>query len=163
MRTPDTENSAINLKFYTENEVSVSTNKSLFIACLAVSGLFLTAPVSAEENINRSIDDFEWREIMPGFSISSVWEEDPNGDNALMVKISAGTTLPRHSHTGGYHGILVQGNWVHSNAKGEDFSLMPGSYVYQTGKVNHGDRCEGEVDCMILVHRHEAGDFIPEE
>ena len=146
-----------------ENEMSISTNISLFTACLSVAGLFLTAPVSAEENINRSIDDFKWHELMPGFSISRIWEEDPNGDNALMAKISARTTLPRHSHTGSYHGILVQGNWVHSNAKGEDFSLMPGSYVYQTGKVNHGDRCEGKVDCLIFVHRHVAGDFIPEK
>ena len=140
-----------------------SSITALATACLAVSGLFLTAPVSAEENINRSIDDFKWHELMPGLSISRIWEKDPKGDNALMVKISAGTTLPRHSHTGAYHGILVQGNWVHSNAKGEDFSLMPGSYVYQIGKVNHGDRCEGEVDCLIFVHRHEAGDFIPEK
>ncbi len=146
-----------------ENEMSIFTNKSLFTACLAVAGLFLTVPVSAEENINRSIDDFKWVEIMPNLSISVIWEEDPKGDNALMVKIPAGATLPRHSHTGSYHGILVQGNWVHSNAKGEDFSLMPGSYVYQIGKVNHGDRCEGEVDCLIFVHRHEAGDFIPEK
>ncbi len=163
MRAPDTEGSAMNSKFNMENVMSVFTNKPLLTACLAVAVLFLTFPVSAEENINRSIDDFKWREIMPGFSVSDVWKVDPKGDNALMVKISAGTTLPRHSHTGSYHGILAQGNWVHSNAKGEDFSLMPGSYVYQIGKVNHGDRCEGEVDCLIFVHRHEAGDFIPEK
>ncbi len=153
----------MNLKFNMESEMSVSTNKSLFTACLAVTGLFLTAPVSAEENINRSIDDFKWHDLMHGFSISIILEKDPKCDNALMFKISAVTTLPRHSHTGSYHAILVQGNWVHSNAKGEDFSLMPGSYVYQTGKENHGDRCEGEVDCLIFVHRHVAGDFIPEE
>jgi hypothetical protein len=46
---PHTEGSAINLKFNVENEMSVSTNKSLFTACLAMAGLFLTAPVSAEK------------------------------------------------------------------------------------------------------------------
>ncbi len=119
--------------------------------------IWLEKPVTARRVKQRIGTVMNW-------AIANGWrQDDPNGDNALMVKISAGTTLPRHSHTGSYHGILVQGNWVHSNAKGEDFSLMPGSYVYQTGKVNHGDHCEGDVDCMILVHRHEAGDFIPEE
>ena len=151
------------MSVYMESEMSVPTNKSLFTSCLALAGLFLAAPVLAQENINRSIDDFEWTEVMPGLSVSAVWEEDPNGDNAFMAKISAGTALPYHSHTASYHGILVQGNWIRSNEKGEVFSLMPGSYVYQVGGMNHDDRCEGEIDCLLFIHRHAAGDFIPEE
>ncbi len=150
------------MSVYMENEMSVPVNKSLFTSCLALAGLFLAAPVLAQENINRSIDDFEWNEVMPGLSVSVLWEVDPNGDNAFMAKIPAGGALPRHSHTASYHGIVVQGNWIHSNEKGEDFSLMPGSYFYQVGEIDHGDRCEGEIDCLLFVHRHAAGDFIPE-
>jgi anti-sigma factor ChrR (cupin superfamily) len=142
--------------------MSIHIKNTYFTACLALAGLFLTSPVLAEENINRSVDDYVWGELMPGVSSTQIWGTATSGDNAYMVRISAGTVIPRHSHTGDYHGILVQGNWVHSNAEGEDYSLMPGSYVLQKGVENHGDRCAGEVDCLVFVHRHGNNDFIPE-
>jgi hypothetical protein len=39
--------------------------------------------------------------------------------------------------------------------------LPPGSYVFQPGKQNHSDMCKSKTDCIILVHQHAKGDFIP--
>ncbi len=132
-------------------------------ACsIAIFGSILASAVAAQDNVNRSVDTYEWAEMMPGVSSTSIWGTDPNGDHAFMVRISAGIEIPRHIHTNDYHGILAQGTWIHSNAVGEEFSLKPGSYVFQVGGVGHGDRCADGDDCLVLVHRHEMTDFIPE-
>jgi hypothetical protein len=31
----------------------------------------------------------------------------------------------------------------------------------QPGKAVHNDMCKGTTECIIFVHQHAAGDFIP--
>jgi hypothetical protein len=55
----------------------------------------------------------------------------------------------------------VQGNWVHTNEGGEAKELPVGSYVFQPGKQVHDDACKGTADCILFIHQHAKGDFLP--
>jgi hypothetical protein len=57
----------------------------------------------------------------------------------------------------------VQGTWIHTN-DGDTSPAKentPGSYVFQPGKQNHNDICKSKTDCIIFIHQHAKGDFIP--
>jgi hypothetical protein len=63
---------------------------------------------------------------------------------------------------GDYHAVNVQGTWVHTNSGDpKSHELAPGSYVMQPGKAMHNDMCKGTTDCILFVHQHAPGDFIP--
>jgi hypothetical protein len=68
-----------------------------------------------------------------------------------------------HAHTGDYHAVSLQGTWVHT-VEGETTpakELPPGSYVFQPGKQMHDDACKGKQECIVFIHQHAKGDFVP--
>jgi hypothetical protein len=50
---------------------------------------------------------------------------------------------------------------VHTFEGGQPKELAPGGYVFHPGKQMHDDECKGTTDCIIFVHQHAKGDFIP--
>lgn len=123
--------------------------------------LVLANAAIAQEHITRSVDDLVWEEGGPGLHFALVWGDWTQDDYAMIVKIEAGQAAPRHSHTLDYHGVTIQGHWVHTFSENDDRTLAPGSYAFQSGREDHGDRCEGPEDCLILIHQHGPRDFIP--
>lgn len=132
---------------------------------LTAAFLFSTATASTSPQLTKHIDKLEWIKGGEGLYFALSWGDwtQEDADYGMIVKIEAGVELPRHRHTHDYHGMTIQGNWVHSFEKGDDHVLAPGSYTFQAGKENHGDRCEGTVDCLILIHQHGPRDFFLEE
>ena len=132
--------------------------------CLAVAGaamsLMLANPAIAEERASRTLDDLVWVEGGPGLHFALLWGDWTKDEYGMIVKIEAGNAAPLHSHTADYHGVTIQGNWVHTYGGNDDRSLAPGGHAFQSGGVTHGDRCEGTQDCLILIHQHGPRDFI---
>ena len=138
------------------------TSKKLCITFMAtVTSLVLANTASAQQHLSRSIDELVWVKGGPGLHFALLWGDWTKDDYGMVVKIEAGHAAPRHSHTFDYHGVTIQGNWVHTFGENDDRILTPGSYAFQSGKEDHGDRCEGPEDCLILIHQHGARDFIP--
>ena len=125
-----------------------------------VVGTVLASTAMAGTHLSRSIDDLTWVKGGPGLYFALLWGDWNKGDYGMVVKIKAGHAAPRHSHTADYHGVTIQGKWVHTYGSKDDRILTPGSYAFQSGKENHGDRCEGPQDCLILIHQHGPRDFI---
>jgi hypothetical protein len=76
---------------------------------------------------------------------------------------AGGADSGMHAHTADYHAVSIQGTWVHT-VEGDATSvkdLPVGSYVFQPGKLMHQDVCKGKQDCIVFVHQHGKGDFIP--
>lgn len=132
------------------------------ILMASVVGLVLvnSASASAHKDETRSIDDLVWVKGGEGLHFALLWGDWTKGDYGMVVKIEAGHAAPTHSHTSDYHGVTIQGNWVHSYSEDDVRTLPPGSYAFQPGKENHGDRCEGPMDCLILIHQHGPRDFV---
>ena len=80
----------------------------------------------------------------------------------MFLVLPAGVEVGMHAHTGDYYGINIQGTWVRT-VEGDpvEKELPPGSYVFQPGGQFHNDRCAGPDDCVLFLHQHAAGDFIP--
>ena len=130
----------------------------LFMAL--VMSLFLASAATAERHVSRSIDDLTWVNGGPGLDFALLWGDWTKSEYGMIVRIKAGHAAPEHSHTSDYHGVTIQGTWVHTYGKNDDRALAPGSYAFQSGKENHGDRCAGPQDCLILIHQHGPRDFV---
>lgn len=50
---------------------------------------------------------------------------------------------------------------MHTNEGSPPVELPPGSYAMQPGKQPHDDVCKGTTDCILFIHQHAKGDFIP--
>lgn len=126
----------------------------------AVMGLALTNIAIANEQLSRSIDDLAWVNGGPGLDFALLWGDWTDDEYGMIVRIKAGHAAPKHNHTSDYHGVTIRGNWVHTFGEDDDRTLPPGGYAFQSGKENHGDRCEGSEDCLILIHQHGPRDFV---
>jgi hypothetical protein len=135
-------------------------------------GVFLTtaagfgyAADSAKTGTMVPADQMEWRELNPGSPVKMtlLWGDRSTGEYAMLLKLPAGFVAPIHAHTGDYHGMNLKGTWHHSFDGGEEKDLPQGSYVFQPGMGWHGDSCIGPDDCILFIHQHVKGDFIPKQ
>lgn len=81
------------------------------------------------------------------------------GPVTLFLRIPKGPA-PLHTHTSGYHGVVVRGQAKHWPANGQAAAqvLNPGSHWYQPGKAPHGDECLSD-QCLLLIQMEGPYDF----
>ena len=136
----------------------------VLVAVAAVS--YAAGAAKGKTGVLMSAPEIQWEPYGPGnpLQVAKLWgDRTKGGDYGMLLKMPAGGEAGMHAHTGDYHGINLQGTWVHT-FEGDTSApkeLPPGSYVMQPGKQNHNDVCKGKVDCIIFVHQHAKGDFIP--
>ena len=132
---------------------------AMLVATLTASVSLLGA-ASASEKHTKAFDEIVFEEGVEGVSFGLVWGDWNKGPYSMIVRIKAGYAAPLHRHSTAYHGIAIQGNWVHTTIDGTEHVITPGSYSYQAADENHGDRCRGPEDCLILIHMQGPRDFI---
>lgn len=140
--------------------------KSLLAGAALLAAAAFTGPAAAA-GAGKMVasDQMQWQEMGPGspLKIAILWGDRGKGEYAMLLKLPAGFDAPIHAHTGDYHGINLTGTWRHSFDGAEQKTLPPGSYVFQPGMGMHGDTCLGPEDCILFVHQHAKGDFIPKQ
>jgi hypothetical protein len=136
----------------------------LGLSLIAAAGLGYTAG-GATNGAMTAADEMQWAETRPGSPLKLVvlWGDRSQGEYAMLLKMPAGFVAPIHAHTGDYHGMNLTGTWRHSFEGGEERDLPAGSYVFQPGMAMHGDACLGPEDCILFIHQHVKGDFIPKQ
>jgi quercetin dioxygenase-like cupin family protein len=139
------------------------TRVVLVVLLLAVA---LVYGVDARQGkaMNTPLSAIKWQPYAPGnpLQVGILWGDRTKPvEYAMYLKMPAGFEAGRHSHTNDYHGVAVQGTWVHTNDGGKPQELSPGGYVFQPGKQVHNDSCKGTSECIILIHQMGPGDFIP--
>jgi len=113
---------------------------------------------------NTPADALKWELYAPGnpLQVAVLWgDRNKAGDYGMLLKMPAGFEAGRHTHSRDYHGVTVQGIWVHTNDGSKPRELPPGSAVFQPGKQIHNDACKGAAECIILIHQQGPSDFIP--
>ena len=140
--------------------MKLTSNKIVQFLIAAIISMTLANSAVAEQHLSRSVDDLVWVNGGPGLDFALVWGDWTKGDYGMIVRIKAGHAAPRHSHTSDYHGVTIQGSWLHTYGENDERKLAPGGYAFQSGTENHGDRCEGPQDCLILIHQHGPRDFV---
>ena len=134
------------------------------LSLIAAAGIGYAAG-SANDGAMTAAGEMEWVEVGPGSPLKMVtlWGDRTKGEYAMLLKMPAGFVAPIHAHTGDYHGMNLSGTWRHSFDGGAERDLPPGSYVFQPGMGMHGDACVGPEDCVLFIHQHVKGDFIPKQ
>ena len=135
------------------------------IVVAAVAAVSYAAGVAQGKSVNMPLSSLKWAPAAPGspIQIAVLWGDRANGpEYGMLLKMPAGSEAGMHAHTGDYHAVNVQGTWVHTNqGDPKQNELPPGSYAMQPGKAMHNDMCKGTTECIIFVHQHAPGDFIP--
>jgi hypothetical protein len=147
-----------------------STFKKSLVSALVLAAVSLSyaagAAAKGKPPVNWAASDLKWDPYAPGvpLQVAKLWGDRlKGGEYGMLLKLPAGFEAGFHSHTADYEAVLVQGTWVHSN-EGDATpakEMTPGSYVFQPGKQIHNDVCKSKTDCIIFIHQHAKGDFIP--
>jgi hypothetical protein len=75
---------------------------------------------------------------------------DPiRGETIFLMKVPAGTQLPRHHHSGTVIVYTIEGQWKY---KEHDWTAGPGSVVYETAATSHTpEALGGDVQVLNIV------------
>jgi Domain of unknown function (DUF4437) len=151
-----------------EEHIMRMSKIGLGIAFVTVAGIsFVAGAKTAKAPIMRTPAEEKWEPPAPGLPLQKValWgDRDKGGDYAMLLKLPANTpSLGMHMHTHDYYGVAIQGTWIHTIDGGETKKMGPGGYVFQPGKQYHDDGCEGATECIVFIHQHAKGDFLPKK
>lgn len=148
--------------------VMTSTMKRRMAGALvvaAVAAVSYGAGVAQGRPVNTPFASLKWVPAGPGspIQVATLWGVREKGpEYGMLLKLPAGSETGMHAHTAAYHAVNVQGTWVHTNqGDPKAYEFAPGSYAMQPGKAMHNDACKGTTDCILFVHQHGPGDFIP--
>ena len=75
--------------------------------------------VAQGKALNVPVSAMKWVPNAPGspVQIAALWGDRTKGDYGMLLKMPAGFEAGRHSHTGDYHAVAVQGTWVHERRR----------------------------------------------
>jgi quercetin dioxygenase-like cupin family protein len=96
-----------------------------------------------------------------GPSLSVVFGDPKTGPVGFIIEVPAGGVSPIHKHTSNYHAVVLDGqpfHWLpHEKDNGDAFAN--GTYFFQPGGYNHGDRCNSDTPCHAFVYFDGPLDF----
>lgn len=96
-----------------------------------------------------------------GPKIAVVFGDPKTGPVGFIIEVPPGGVSPIHNHSSDYHAVVLDGapfHWLpHEADKGEGFAN--GTYFFQPGGYNHGDRCDSAEPCHAFVYFSKAMDF----
>ena len=124
-------------------------------------------PVKPEKYFLKARKDLKFAPADPkqpdGVKIAIVSGDPKVGPVAYMVELPPGLNGGLHSHTSEYHALVVEGAPAHwlPHERGEGEPVPPGTYWFQPGGYDHGDRCTGTAPCRAFVMMPKALDMKP--
>ncbi len=126
--------------------------KTLIAAAAAlVLGTAAFADGTDHAGLHVPLENVEWTDApIPGVQLALAWGDDASGATWL-VKIAPGAALPMHTHTHDYWGLNIQGTWTHLEPGGIEVPSAPGDHALVKGGDVHGDRCDSDVPCIVLL------------
>jgi quercetin dioxygenase-like cupin family protein len=104
--------------------------------------------------------EVEWAEIIPGVRFAVVYGEWDKEAHGKLISFDPGARTPLHVHSGGYHGVVVEGIVTNPYAgeKGE-VEMGPGTYWYVPAGVPHVTACVSEEPCVFYTYADGAWDI----
>ena len=82
----------------------------------------------------------------------AVLHGDPSKNNAdALLKVPAGSEIPRHWHTSAERMVLVAGELTVTYDGQSPAVLKPGMYAYGPAKAPHKASCASGAACMLFI------------
>jgi hypothetical protein len=139
-----------------------------FAAALAAA-IALGTPVLAGEfdpmaPVAMPAAQLEYFNLNPAIQMADAYGELTKGAHGTFGKFPGNFDSGLHTHTGAYHGIVLQG--VMTNPFEGDKTppeMVAGSYWYVPAGVEHATACISDEPCAFFFYADGAFDFIPVE
>ncbi|WP_296722481.1 hypothetical protein [Erythrobacter sp.] len=126
-----------------------------------VSAPAVPTPVASTRFERTTADAVEFQQLFPGVSAAFLYGGIGQGVPTFqLATIDAGVIFPAHSHSSGYHAVIVAGRFQHwEEGDAERGPIMTaGSHFYQPGGNLHYDSCVGPETCTVSVSFPERAD-----
>jgi hypothetical protein len=141
------------------------------LGLLATSLMCFTQPAAGfddpppSRSRNVPADELTWKQQTPNIPImiSELWgDRAADGGFGGLVRLPPHFNSALHAHSGDFHGVVIEGEWVHEgpNGQGKGQRLLPGSYIRQAGGEMHIDRCVSDKPCVLFLFQYSRADII---
>ena len=136
--------------------------KKLVTGALLATSITTTSPVLAGNNgYITKFDDVAWQNAgLEGVEMSVLWGDEANGSAVYAFRIQPGVAIPAHLHSNDYWGIAVQGNWEHTDHRGNAIITAQEALTRIQANDLHSDRCAGPEVCINVLDFDGPRDFI---
>jgi quercetin dioxygenase-like cupin family protein len=127
----------------------------------AVSAPEVSPPVASALFERTTADAVQFQQLFPGVSAAFLYGGIGQGVPTFqLATIDAGVTFPAHTHSSGYHAVVVAGRFQHWEEGDADKGpiMTAGSHFYQPGGNQHYDSCMGPEACTVSVSFPERAD-----
>lgn len=121
---------------------------------IALSLALATGATAATADNTKELthfDDVAWVQIADGVEEAVLWGSEEENNAVWAFRMQPGVGFPLHAHMHDYHGLAIQGTWVHIDANGNEAAAAQEAFALVKGGEFHGDRCEGPEACITLV------------
>ena len=97
------------------------------VALMLVAYALYAVGIAQGKAVNVPATAMKWVSFAPGkpVQVAALWGDRTKGDYGMLLKMPVGFEAGRHSHTGDYHALAIQGR-VHTNEGGKPVDLAPG-------------------------------------
>jgi len=102
-------------------------------------------PQPLRDYIGTSLADLKWRLLLPGVRDYALQAGDPSARLGLL-KISAGSGIPRHTHHGGEFVLVLAGSFADSTG-----DYHRGDFAFADDALTHRPVAGMEDDCICLT------------
>jgi anti-sigma factor ChrR (cupin superfamily) len=111
----------------------------------ATSLVFLTGGIEPTKEIGDGpnsrifrLNELGWTEFRPGLRQKRIWEDEPSGRRAMLVRFEPGALIPKHRHVGEELVFVIEGATADESGAvtAGNFSCRPNGCVHSVSSKN---------------------------
>ncbi len=140
----------------------------------AIGGLLaistMMQPALAQEVTTHYAIPFEQAEFQKiegvPYELAVLWGNPMEGPSAVFMKFPPNFPGIMHTHTHGYHAVVVSGvnqHYMLGENEADSPLRTPGDYWYQPGEEPHADGFPGDASTVLFIQWEGPMDFFPHE
>ncbi len=127
-------------------------------ACAALAG----CAFDTSKNVVKPAETLEFQKINPAIAMAHAYGDRSKGSHGSFGTFPAEFITPMHTHSGAYHGVVIEGMMTNPFAGEASAPLMrPGSYWYVAAGAEHATACVSKTPCKFYFYADGAFDFTP--
>ncbi len=145
---------------------SIPRTPALLCAAIAITGCAASATAGGgfdpSANVVRPAETLEFQNINPAIAMAHAYGDRSKGAHGSFGTFPAKFITPMHTHSGAYHGIVIEGTMTNPFA-GEETppQMAPGSYWYVPAGAEHATACVSATPCKFYFYADGSFDFTP--
>jgi hypothetical protein len=102
--------------------------------------------------------------LNPMIAMAGAWGNRGEGAHGTFGTFEPNFTTPLHTHSGAYHGVVIEGTMTNPFAgEANPPEMEAGSYWYVPANAVHATACVSNTPCRFYFHADKAFDFVTHE